>query len=79
MSDTTPLPDDIDALKAMLAEARALLAERDLVIEQLKAQIDKLSLLPLETPSVGEMQAFVKSEIVRWGDIVKKAGIAGTQ
>ncbi|GJH07158.1 IS66 family transposase [Paraburkholderia terrae] len=42
MSDTTPLPDDIDALKAMLAEARALLAERDLVIEQLKAQIDKL-------------------------------------
>jgi transposase len=42
MSDTAPLPDDIDALKAMLAEARALLAERDLVIEQLKAQIDKL-------------------------------------
>jgi transposase len=42
MSDTPPLPDDIDALKAMLAEARALLAERDLVIEQLKAQIDKL-------------------------------------
>jgi transposase len=42
MPDTTPLPDDIDALKAMLAEARALLAERDLVIEQLKAQIDKL-------------------------------------
>ncbi|MBN3753269.1 hypothetical protein G3N95_09960 [Paraburkholderia sp. Tr-20389] len=30
MSDTPPLPDDIDALKAMLAE-------RDLVIEQLKA------------------------------------------
>jgi DNA repair exonuclease SbcCD ATPase subunit len=42
MSDTTPLPEDIDALKAMLAEARALLAERDLVIEQLRAQIDKL-------------------------------------
>ena len=45
----------------------------------MKAQIKKLSLLPMETPEVPQMQAFVKSEIVRWGDIVKKAGIAGSQ
>jgi tripartite-type tricarboxylate transporter receptor subunit TctC len=45
----------------------------------MKAQIAKLSLLPMDTPSVPEMQAFVKSEIVRWGDIVKQAGIAGSQ
>jgi tripartite-type tricarboxylate transporter receptor subunit TctC len=45
----------------------------------MKAQIAKLSLLPMDTPSVPEMQTFVKSEIVRWGDIVKKAGIAGSQ
>ena len=45
----------------------------------MKAQIDKLSLIPLETPPVATMQSFVKSEIVRWGDIVKKAGIAGSQ
>jgi tripartite-type tricarboxylate transporter receptor subunit TctC len=43
------------------------------------AQIDKLSLIPLETPPVAEMQKFVKAEIVRWGDIVTKAGIAGSQ
>ncbi|WP_354687954.1 IS66 family transposase [Cupriavidus necator] len=49
MPDADDLPDDIDALKAMLLEARASLsqvqqdlAERDLEIEQLKAQIDKL-------------------------------------
>jgi transposase len=41
MPDPAPLPDDIDALKTLLREARALLAERDLEIEQLKAQIDK--------------------------------------
>ena len=46
---------------------------------EMKAQIDKLSLLPMDTPPVAEMQEFVKSEIVRWGEIVKKAGIAGSQ
>jgi tripartite-type tricarboxylate transporter receptor subunit TctC len=45
----------------------------------MKAQIDKLSLIPLETPPVAEMQKFVKAEIARWGGIVKQAGIAGTQ
>ena len=42
MSDASDLPDDIDALKALLLEARASLAERDLEIERLQAQIDKL-------------------------------------
>lgn len=41
MPDPTPLPDDIDTLKTLLLEARALLAERDHEIEQLKAQIEK--------------------------------------
>jgi tripartite-type tricarboxylate transporter receptor subunit TctC len=45
----------------------------------LKEQIAKLSLLPLETPSVDEMKTFVKSEIVRWGKVVEAAGIAGTE
>ena len=45
----------------------------------LKEQIAKLSLLPLDTPSIDEMKAFVKSEIVRWGKVVEAAGIAGTE
>ena len=45
----------------------------------LKEQITKLSLVPLDTPSVDEMKAFVKSEIVRWGKVVEAAGIAGTE
>jgi len=48
MSNGADLPDDVDALKAMLLEARVSIsqmqqdmAERDLEIEKLKAQIDK--------------------------------------
>ncbi len=44
-----------------------------------KERIDKLSLVPLPTPSVADMQSFVKTEIVRWGKIVQQAGIAGTE
>jgi tripartite-type tricarboxylate transporter receptor subunit TctC len=44
-----------------------------------KARIDQLSLVPLPTPSVADMQAYVKSEIARWGKIVQQAGIAGTE
>ena len=46
---------------------------------EMKAQVAKLSLLPLATPSVAKMQAYVKTEIERWGKIVHQAGIAGTQ
>ena len=44
-----------------------------------KARIDQLSLVALPTPSVADMQAYVKSEIARWGKIVQQAGIAGTE
>jgi tripartite-type tricarboxylate transporter receptor subunit TctC len=44
-----------------------------------KERIVKLSLVPLPTPSVADMQSFVKTEIVRWGKIVQQAGIAGTE
>jgi len=45
----------------------------------IKEQIAKLSLIPLDSPSVDAMKAFVKSEIVRWGKVVEAAGIAGTE
>jgi tripartite-type tricarboxylate transporter receptor subunit TctC len=60
--------------------ARLHTAMRDvLAAPAIKDQITKLSLVPIETPSVDEMKAFVKSEIVRWGKVVEAAGIAGTE
>jgi tripartite-type tricarboxylate transporter receptor subunit TctC len=46
---------------------------------EIKEQLLKLSLLPMETTSVAEMQGFVKSEIVRWGKVVEAAGIKESQ
>lgn len=46
---------------------------------QTREQIANLGLTPLDTPPVPEMQAFVKSEIERWGKVVEAAGIAGSQ
>ncbi|MBX9845066.1 MAG: tripartite tricarboxylate transporter substrate binding protein [Xanthobacteraceae bacterium] len=52
---------------------------RSLAKPEIKQQLLKLSLLPMQTKSVREMQDFVKSEIARWGKVVEQAGIAGSQ
>jgi tripartite-type tricarboxylate transporter receptor subunit TctC len=36
-------------------------------------------LVPLKSGSTEELQRFVKSEIVRWGKVVRQAGAAGSQ
>ena len=46
---------------------------------QMKQQVSKAGMLPLDAGKVEDLQAFVKSEIKRWGDVVRKAGIEGSQ
>jgi tripartite-type tricarboxylate transporter receptor subunit TctC len=46
---------------------------------QISGAIAKTGMLPLPTPGVEEMQKFVKSEIARWGAVVRQAGIAGSR
>ena len=41
---------------------------------QFKEQVAKLGMVPVASPPVAELQAYVKSEIVRWGKIVEKSG-----
>jgi tripartite-type tricarboxylate transporter receptor subunit TctC len=38
-----------------------------------------LGVIPIDTPAVAELQAYVKTEIGRWGKVVEQAGIAGSQ
>jgi hypothetical protein len=38
-----------------------------------------MGLIPIDTPSVEDLQRFVKSEIVHWGDLVRQVGIAGSE
>jgi hypothetical protein len=39
----------------------------------------KMGLIPIDSPSVEELQSFVQSEIARWGKLVQQVGIAGTE
>ena len=66
----TPAP----IVQKLHTELKAVLAS-----PEVKAQIEKLSLVPMDTPPVADMQSFVKSEIARWGKVVEAAGIKGTQ
>jgi tripartite-type tricarboxylate transporter receptor subunit TctC len=51
------------------AELKAIMA-----MPETQQQIDKIGLVPVGTGSVPELQDYVRSEIVRWGDVVRKAG-----
>ena len=46
---------------------------------EITAQILRLGLIPFETPSIPEMQAYIKSDQEKWGAIVRDLGLAGTQ
>jgi tripartite-type tricarboxylate transporter receptor subunit TctC len=66
----TPQP----VIEKLHGELKSILAA-----PEMKDQLIKLNLIPMDTPSVEEMQRFVKSEIVRWAKIVQQAGIAGSE
>jgi hypothetical protein len=36
-------------------------------------------MVPLVTPPPTELSAYIKSEIVRWAEVVRSAGAAGTE
>jgi len=66
----TPRPI-VDKLNAELTAVLAL--------PDVKQQILRMGFLPQENRSVDALKEFVKSEIVRWGKVVREAGIAGSQ
>ena len=50
-----------------------------LATQDAKDQIVKYGFIPIDSPSVEGLQNFVKSEIARWGKVVRDAGFAGSQ
>jgi tripartite-type tricarboxylate transporter receptor subunit TctC len=61
----TPRPI-VDKLHAALEAIMALPQTRD--------AITRIGLVPADNSSIEELQAFVRSEIVRWGEVVKRSG-----
>jgi tripartite-type tricarboxylate transporter receptor subunit TctC len=66
----TPRPI-VDKLHSALMGVVALPEFRDQIIAG--------GMLPMDNPAVEGLQDFVKSEIVRWGGVVRRAGLAGTE
>ncbi|MCC6776754.1 MAG: tripartite tricarboxylate transporter substrate binding protein [Hyphomicrobiales bacterium] len=50
-----------------------------LAMSEVKEQILAAGMLPMPSRSVAALQDFIKSEITRWGKVVRQAGIAGSQ
>jgi tripartite-type tricarboxylate transporter receptor subunit TctC len=48
-------------------------------LPEFKNQIISGGMLPMDNPSVEGLQDFVRAEIVRWGTVVRRAGLAGTE
>jgi tripartite-type tricarboxylate transporter receptor subunit TctC len=66
------LPEPV--LNKLNAALRAIVSEPRMA-DELAAN----GMVPLVTPAPAELQAFVKSEIVRWAEVVRKAGVAGSE
>lgn len=66
----TPRP----VIDKLHADLQAVLA-----MPEIQQAITKTGMGLMEPRSVAALQAFIKSEIVRWGDVVRQAGIAGSQ
>jgi tripartite-type tricarboxylate transporter receptor subunit TctC len=61
--------------------ARKLNAEINAILElpATKEQLVKLNLTAMNIPAIADMRDFVRSEIGRWGEVVRRAGIAGSE
>jgi tripartite-type tricarboxylate transporter receptor subunit TctC len=55
-------------------EVRAVIAD-----PEVHREFVKLGLAPVRSPPPEELPGFVKSEIAAWGDIIRRAGLAGSQ
>jgi len=46
---------------------------------EMQKKITAIGLLPVGTPSLGDIQKFIASERDKWGSLIRKLGLAGTQ
>jgi tripartite-type tricarboxylate transporter receptor subunit TctC len=46
---------------------------------EIREQIAKQGMVPVDSGSVEALQAFIKSEITGWGKVTQQAGVAGSQ
>jgi tripartite-type tricarboxylate transporter receptor subunit TctC len=50
-----------------------------MALAEVQQQIIKLGLVPVTSAPPGELQAYINSEMARWGKVVRQAGLAGSE
>src|SRR3954453_8770830 len=63
-----------DVVDRLHAEMKKIMAEPDM-----KEKTSNIGLIPIDTPSVDGMNDYMKSERVKWGSLVEKLGLKGSQ
>jgi tripartite-type tricarboxylate transporter receptor subunit TctC len=63
-----------DVVERLHSEIKSVMVEPGI-----RDQIARQGLLPVDTPSIANLNVFVQTEIARWGAVVEQAGIAGSQ
>src|SRR5262245_3877553 len=64
-------PEVVDKL---YGELRAMAADGEM-----RSKFIELGMVPIESPTPKELKRFVASEIVRWANVVRQAGLAGSE
>jgi tripartite-type tricarboxylate transporter receptor subunit TctC len=70
----TPVGTPGEVVEKLHRETKAIIGD-----PQVRTEFTRLGLVPVTSPPPDELKRFVAAEILRWGDVVKKAGLAGTQ
>lgn len=62
------------AMDKLHADLKAIVAE-----PETQQKLVEFGVIPIDTPPIPTLQAFVKSEIARWAKVVEHAGLAGSE
>jgi tripartite-type tricarboxylate transporter receptor subunit TctC len=53
--------------------------KRIMAAPDMSKRISELGLIPIETPTVDGIRDYIKSEQEKWGSLVRKLGLEGSQ
>ena len=63
-----------EIVEKLFGELRAMAAD-----QKMRSEFIRLGLVPIESPAPDELKRFVAAEIGRWANVVRQAGLAGTE
>ena len=63
-----------DIVDRLHAEMKKIMAAPDM-----KEKASNIGLIPFDTPSIADMQALIAADREKWGSMVRRLGLEGTQ